>query len=133
MLNNNIYRKNSIGIDVYIYDIPDYIINQYYIVIGKPIIEPNQLYDIFPAYFQDRFIPKILKDIGVVKSTSEVKRTRPDLFISLPDDYLGFFTITLGNYMRTWITPYITFLVGPKAFKSPPITELEVLAGKSIV
>ena len=117
-MKNNIYRKNSLGINEYLYDIFDYAYYNYYIVVGYPIINPYQLYDVPSGYYfyytKDRFIPKILKDLEIVKSTGEVKKTRPDLFINFPEDYLGFFSITLGDYMKTWSTPYITFLVGPE-------------------
>ncbi len=112
-MKNKIYKKNELGITEYIYDIPDYVKNQYYIMVGYPLVDPSSLYDILPAYTTERFIPKILKELEIVKSTGEIKRNHPDLFISLPESYLGFFSITLGHYMRTWETSFITFIVGP--------------------
>ena len=34
-------------------------------------------------FTRERFLPQILKDIGFVKSTSEIKRNRPDLWVEL--------------------------------------------------
>lgn len=36
-----------------------------------------------PTRTPDRFLPRILVTLGVAKSTSEVKRNRPDLFTTL--------------------------------------------------
>lgn len=33
---------------------------------------------------EERFLPRILVELGVTKSTSEIKRNRKDLFITLP-------------------------------------------------
>lgn len=64
------------------------------IVIGNPLIEPYKLlsnskdeYDALVSektfYTIERFLPRILVECGIVKSVSEVKRNRPDLFVEL--------------------------------------------------
>ena len=69
------------------------------IVIGKPIIYPWYIFceeqnewneikdDVY--YTEERFLPKIMVDLGIVKSTSEVKRNKPELVRNLDElDYL---------------------------------------------
>lgn len=64
------------------------------IVIGSPIVEPSTIfsYDLDDwqnneeaktYYTEERYLPKILKKIGFVNSTSEVRRNRKDLCITL--------------------------------------------------
>lgn len=76
------------------------------IVIGKPIVETWTMfstdYDDWERIEKDktlftteRFLPKILVDIGVTKSTSEIRRNRRDLFKSL--DTLDYLEIKLGK------------------------------------
>ncbi|MDV3425881.1 MAG: hypothetical protein LIR50_01165 [Bacillota bacterium] len=68
------------------------------IVIDSPIVDPSMIFacddkdwedneKIKTCYTSDRFLPKILKEIGIVKSTSEVKRNKPKLciFLNGPD------------------------------------------------
>ena len=69
------------------------------VIIGKPIVEPWYIFckekeeweevknDIL--YTEERYLPKIMKDLGMVKSISEVRRNRPELCKELNDlDYL---------------------------------------------
>ena len=66
------------------------------IVIGKPLIEPWKLISSSEREFEDfdkretlftneRFLPTILVESGIVKSTSEVRRNKPQLCIELKD------------------------------------------------
>jgi len=81
------------------------------IVIDSPMVDPSTIfaYDnkdwednekIKTCYTSERFLPKILKEIGIVKSTSEVRRNKPKLCISLegPD----FLEIKWGK-KKCWI------------------------------
>lgn len=76
------------------------------IVIGNPIIEPWKLFASNKEDWENvekektlftnkRFLPHIMKDIGMVKSISEVKRNQPNLFIQL--DTLDFLVIKWGK------------------------------------
>lgn len=69
------------------------------IIIGEPIVAPwyifcNEKYewdevkdDIY--YTEERFLPKIMVDLGIVKSVSEVRRNQPKLMKELNSlDYL---------------------------------------------
>ena len=47
-------------------------------------------------FTEERFLPKIMVDLGVVKSTSEVRRNRKELFISL--DYLDYKEVKWGKH-----------------------------------
>lgn len=69
------------------------------IIIGKPIVHPWYIFckeqdeweetkkDIL--YTDERYLPKIMKDLGIVKSISEVRRNQPQLCKELNKlDYL---------------------------------------------
>lgn len=70
------------------------------IVIGKPLTDPkfffsknDQDWEINQSsltfYTEERFLPKILVELGIFKSNSDVKRNRPELFVNLTEpDYL---------------------------------------------
>lgn len=64
------------------------------VIIGLPLIKASELLakderdysvnEFSKTFFTNiRFLPKILKEIGLVSSTSEIKRNRPDLWITL--------------------------------------------------
>ena len=46
-------------------------------------------------FTEERFLPRIMVEAGIVKSTSEVRRNRPDLWRSL--DKLDFFQVKWGK------------------------------------
>ena len=70
------------------------------IVIGKPLVSEQCLlgcnwldFEEFEKpitlYTQERFLPKVLVEAGIVQSTSEVKRNKPEFWIRLEKpDYL---------------------------------------------
>lgn len=64
------------------------------VVIGKPLVDPKTLLalDDFDwknneqtqtLFTEIRYLPAVMKEAGVVQSTSEVRKNRPDLNISL--------------------------------------------------
>ena len=64
------------------------------VVIGKPIVEASSLLAIDERDWEEnekkntlftetRFLPAIMKEAGIVSSTSEVRRNRKDLCITL--------------------------------------------------
>lgn len=63
------------------------------IVIGKPICEPwymfcneqNEWDDIKDnvLFTEERYLPKLMVDCGLVKSISEIRRNKPELVINL--------------------------------------------------
>jgi len=68
------------------------------VVIGEPLVNPSELLsngdstdwnnEKKQTFFTDnRYLPKILKDIGIVPSISEVKRNKPqyDINLTVPD------------------------------------------------
>ena len=66
------------------------------VVVGKPIVEPKELiaFDDIDwetnekekTLFTDmRFLPAIMKEAGIVKSTNEVRKNKPELMITLND------------------------------------------------
>ena len=83
------------------------------IIIGKPIVEPwyifckekeewNKIKDDM-YYTEERFLPRIMIELGIVKSISEVKRNKPELMINL--DKLDYLEIKWGK-------SYLFILVG---------------------
>lgn len=76
------------------------------IVIGTPIVDPfsllsydkedwEQIEQKQTLFTDQRFLPAVLKDAGVVPSISEVRRNRPDLVIIL--DKLDCFWVKWGK------------------------------------
>ena len=82
------------------------------VVIGKPIIDDWQLLGLnkedFEAtekdktYYTDtRWLPRILVDLGIYPSTSEIRRNKPSLMITL--DKLDFLEIKASRTRKLWI------------------------------
>ena len=64
------------------------------VVIGKPLVDPKTLLALDDLdwknneqpqtlFTENRYLPAVMKEAGVVQSTSEVRKNRPDLNISL--------------------------------------------------
>lgn len=64
------------------------------VVIGKPLVDPKTLLVLDDLdwknneqpqtlFTETRYLPAVMKEAGVVQSTSEVRKNRPDLNISL--------------------------------------------------
>jgi len=81
------------------------------IIVGEPIVDPSLLFALnkndwdnneFEKTIRtdERFLPKILVDLGLTSSISEIKRNRRDLCIEL--NHLDFITIKLGK-RKLWI------------------------------
>ena len=83
------------------------------IVIGKPIVEPSTMFatdekdwnkvEKEKTYYTDeRFLPRILVDIGIYPSVNEIRRNKPELMISL--DKLDFIdNLKVSKKRRLWI------------------------------
>ena len=83
------------------------------IVIGKPIVEPSTMFasdeddwkrtEKEKTYYTDeRFLPRILVDIGIYPSISEIRRNKPELMICL--DKLDFIdNLKVSKKRRLWI------------------------------
>ena len=83
------------------------------IVIGKPIVEPFIMFatdeddwikfEKEKTYYTDeRFLPRILVDVGIYPSVSEIRRNKPELMISL--DKLDFVdNLKVSKKRRLWI------------------------------
>lgn len=76
------------------------------IVIGRPLVEPKEIFAFNDAdwenvegpktfFTSERNLAAVLKEIGVVKSISEVRRNKPQLCVTLED--LDFFKIKWGK------------------------------------
>lgn len=76
------------------------------VVVGKPLIEPWHLlakdendWDTneknITLFTEEKFLPKILVDCGVVQSISEVRRNKKELVKNLDD--LDFFKVKWGK------------------------------------
>lgn len=66
------------------------------VVIGKPLVNPAQLFandendwgkneKPNTLFTNERFLPRILVETGIAKSTTEVRKNRPDLWKELTD------------------------------------------------
>ena len=64
------------------------------VVIGKPLVDPKTLLalddldwknneQMQTLFTETRYLPAVMKESGMVQSTSEVRKNRPDLNISL--------------------------------------------------
>ena len=83
------------------------------IVIGKPIVEQSIMFatneddwernEKEKTYYTDeRFLPRILIDIDIYPSVSEIRRNKPELMISL--DKLDFIdNLKVSKKRRLWI------------------------------
>ena len=83
------------------------------IVIGKPIVEPSTMFaadeddwkrtEKEKTYYTDeRFLPRILVDIGIYPSVSEIRRNKPELMISLYKlDFIN--NLQVSKKRRLWI------------------------------
>lgn len=75
------------------------------VVVGKPICEPWQMFCNTEDEWEDtkkeviftneRFLPRIMVDCGVVKSVSEVRRNKSDLVVEL--NKLDFLEVKWGK------------------------------------
>lgn len=83
------------------------------IVIGKPIVSGKEIFSINnndwetiekdkTYYTDERFLPRILVDIGVYPSISEIRRNRKDLMITLDKlDFIDKLKVAKKKYL--WI------------------------------
>lgn len=83
------------------------------IVIGNPIVDPKDVFAISDEdweflekektyYTNERFLPRILVDLGIYPSTSEIRRNKPELVKSL--DNLDFIDgLTAKKKRKLWI------------------------------
>ena len=82
------------------------------IVIGKPITAPAEMFakdnvDWLTIekdktfYTNERFLPRILVDLGLYPSTSEIKKNKPELFITL--DKVDFLELKVKKKRKIWI------------------------------
>ena len=83
------------------------------IVIGKPIVEHSMMFSLNEDdwdrtekektyYTDERFLPRILVDIGIYPSVNEIRRNKPELMITL--DKLDFIdNLKVSKKRRLWI------------------------------
>ena len=83
------------------------------IVIGNPILEPsimfaadeddwNKVEREKPYYTEERFLPRILVDVGIYPSVSEIRRNKPELMIGLNKlDFID--NMKVSKKRRLWI------------------------------
>jgi len=68
------------------------------IVIGKPLVDLKLLgieNDEITVFEEKKFLPRILVKHGFFKSTSQIRKNRPDLFIEL--NKLDFIELKIGH------------------------------------
>lgn len=83
------------------------------IVIGKPLFEAKEMFSKsdedweetekeMTFYTEERFLPKILVELGFYPSISEIRRNRPDLCITL-DQPIFIDKLKVRKKMFVWI------------------------------
>lgn len=66
------------------------------VVVGNPIVDPKELLATdekdweenekgLTLFTETRFLPTIMKEAGIVQSTGEVRRNRPEFIVTLND------------------------------------------------
>lgn len=82
------------------------------IVIGKPLVDEADLFSLsnedwceneqYKTYWtKERFLPRILVDIGIFPSTSEVRRNKPELVKTLNE--VDFIELKATKKRKIWI------------------------------
>lgn len=83
------------------------------IVIGKPIVVPSTMFSFDEDdwnkvekektyYTDERFLPRILVDIGIYPSVNEIRRNKPELMVELNQlDFLD--NLKVSKKRRLWI------------------------------
>ena len=83
------------------------------IVIGKPIVESSTMFSLDEEdwnkvekektyYTDERFLPRILVDIGIYPSVNEIRRNKPELMVELNQlDFLD--NLKVSKKRRLWI------------------------------
>ena len=83
------------------------------IVIGKPIVELSTMFSLDEDdwnrtekektyYTDERFLPRILVDIGIYPSVNEIRRNKPELMVEL--NQLDFYdNLKVSKKRRLWI------------------------------
>lgn len=82
------------------------------IVIGKPLVTPAELFsknivdwgiiECYQTYYtEERYLPRILVNLGIYPSVSEIRRNKPELMITL--DKPDFIQIRPKKKIPLWI------------------------------
>ena len=83
------------------------------IVIGNPIAEPSQMFasdendwinvEAEKTYYtEERFLPRILVELGIYKSVNEIRRNKPEFMVSL-DNVDFIFDLKVSKKRKIWI------------------------------
>ena len=82
------------------------------IVIGKPIVSSSEIFAYnaedwnsveseMTYYTEERYLPRILVELGIYPSVSEIRRNKPELMITL--DKIDFVQIRPKKKVPLWI------------------------------
>lgn len=83
------------------------------IVIGNPVAEPPLMFasdyadwdrvEVEKIYYtEERFLPRILVDLGIYSSISEIRRNKPQLMVSLDEvDFIA--DLKVSKKRKLWI------------------------------
>lgn len=83
------------------------------IVIGKPLVEPSSMFSFDEDnwnniekektfYTDERFLPRILVQLGIYPSVSEIRRNKPELVVNLDKpDFIN--NLKVSKKRRLWI------------------------------
>lgn len=70
---------------------------EYEVYAGSPIVTVDEIGFKCPVKFDERFLPRILVDLSIFPSVSQVRKNRPDLFRKLSG--YGWETLKVGKRM----------------------------------
>jgi hypothetical protein len=83
------------------------------IVIGKPLVESSTMFSLDEAdwnraekektyYTNERFLPRILVDVGIYPAINEIRRNKPELMLELNKlDFID--NLKVSKKRRLWI------------------------------
>lgn len=82
------------------------------VVIGRPLVSPSEMFSANKAdwdsteaektyYTNERYLPRILVDLGVYPSISEIRRNKPELCCTL--DELDFLMLRPKKKITLWL------------------------------
>jgi hypothetical protein len=95
------------------------------IAVGHTLSSPRDMGMISPTLHctEERYLPRILVAANVFETTSDVRRMRPDLLVTFPDDWFRFLIIVIGKRHKTRV---VNLLVGSKTSEARDILREEI-------
>lgn len=92
-----------------------------FVVVGKSEFNDSEIATIIEmkmceekiVHIDERFVPKILVDLGHFSSNGEIRRNKPDFVVTFPDNHIGWHTIQVSKNGPNK-NKFVCLIVGPK-------------------